>query len=279
VSDPSDPRLGDFFGLTDVALRRRREPVEGLFIAEGEKVIRRAVAAGYPVRAVLCEERWLEPLRDVLDDGITPVYLADASVLERVTGYAVHRGALAAMARLPLPEPQDLLQAARRVAVLEDVNDHTNVGAIFRGAAALGIDAVLLSPRCADPLYRRAVKVSMGAVFSVPYARFRRWPHGLADLRDAGLRVLALTPDPAAVSLAELRLGAQERSALLLGAEGDGLTRWARDAADTQVRIPMERGIDSLNVAAAAAVAFYALRWCATSSSDRSSSNGTDSVL
>jgi tRNA G18 (ribose-2'-O)-methylase SpoU len=176
-----------------------------------------------------------------------------------VTGYGVHRGALAAMARQPLPAPAELLAATTGpLAVLEDVNDHTNVGAIFRGAAALGIDAVLLSPRCADPLYRRAVKVSMGAVFAIPYARFPRWPDGLRTLADADVELLALTPDPGASSLSALP-PARRRRALLLGAEGPGLTRWALDAADVRVRIPMSRDVDSLNVAAAAAVAFYAL--------------------
>ncbi|TDC26571.1 RNA methyltransferase [Streptomyces sp. 8K308] len=260
VTDPTDPRLGDYTDLTDVALRRRREPAEGLFMAEGEKVVRRALAAGYPMRSMLLTPRWAETMRDLVEGATAPVYLVSPELAERVTGYHVHRGALAAMGRRPLPEAAELLAGARRLAVLEAVNDHTNVGAVFRGAAALGLDGVLLSPDCADPLYRRSVKVSMGAVFSLPYARLDRWPHGLDDVRDAGFRLLALTPDARATDIAdELRGGGGGRVALLLGAEGDGLSRQALAAADARVRIPMSHGIDSLNVAAAAAVAFYAL--------------------
>jgi tRNA G18 (ribose-2'-O)-methylase SpoU len=259
VLDASDPRLRDYVGLTDVALRRRREPEEGLFIAEGEKVIRRAVAAGYPMRSLLLAEKWLPVVADVAAVTGAAVYLAEPAVLERVTGYRVHRGPLAAMARRPLPPYGELIAAARRVAVLEDVNDHTNIGAIFRSAAALGGDAVVLSPRCADPLYRRAVKVSMGAVFAVPWTRIEPWPAGLARLRAAGLRVLALTPAADAVPLPDLADSHLERCALLLGAEGAGLSPGALAAADVRVRIPMSHGVDSLNVAAAASVAFYAI--------------------
>nr|WP_231126716.1 RNA methyltransferase [Motilibacter aurantiacus] len=163
------------------------------------------------------------------------------------------------MQRLPLPAPVDLLRSSSRVAVLEDVVDHTNLGAVFRAAAALGVEAVLLTPRCADPLYRRAVKVSMGAVFAVPYARFERWPDCYSEIRDAGFRLLAMTPAEGSVALPELPPA--DRDALLLGTEGEGLTRRALEAADVRVRIPMDAGIDSLNVAAAAAVTFYALRY------------------
>jgi tRNA G18 (ribose-2'-O)-methylase SpoU len=278
VSDPADARVVDFTALTDVELRRRREPAEGLFLAEGEKVIRRAIDAGYALRGVLCEERWLEPLADVLPDDV-PAYVAAPSVLEAVTGYAVHRGALASFARRPLPEPGELLRRARRVAVLEDVNDHTNVGAIFRSAAALGMDAVLLTPRCADPLYRRAVKVSMGAVLAVPYARMPWWPAGFDLLREAGFRTIALTPDPGALPLSELPADALTRVALLLGAEGDGLSGAALSGADVRVRIPMAAGVDSLNVGSAASVAFYALALASGSSSSRSATTGAESVL
>jgi tRNA G18 (ribose-2'-O)-methylase SpoU len=257
IHDVADPRLRDFTRLTDVALRRLREPAEGLFLAEGEKVIRRAVAAGYTPRSMLLAAKWLDRLADIARD--VPVYLADETVLERVTGFPVHRGALAAFHRRPLPAVAELLSAARRVVVLEDVNDHTNVGAVFRSAAALGVDAGLLSPRCADPLYRRAVKVSMGAVLTLPYARMASWRDGLAELRESGFRLLALTPDPEAVPLSRVAADAPSRWAVLLGAEGDGLSRrWLREA-DERVRIPMSRGVDSLNVAAAAAVACYAL--------------------
>lgn len=258
VTDPADPRLADYTGLTDVALRRRREPAEGLFMAEGEKVIRRALDAGYPMRSMLLSPRWAEPMREVIERCAAPVYLVPPEVAERVTGYHVHRGALAAMGRRPLPEPGALLSGARRVAVLEAVNDHTNVGAVFRSAAALGVDAVLLSPDCADPLYRRSVKVSMGAVFAVPYARLDRWPEGLRQVADAGFRVLALTPDDRATDLGPALRDHRGGLALLLGAEGGGLSRRALAAADDWVRIPMSHGVDSLNVAAAAAVAFYA---------------------
>ncbi|WP_267593416.1 TrmH family RNA methyltransferase [Carbonactinospora thermoautotrophica] len=259
VADPADPRLADYVALTDVELRRRKEPAEGLFIAEGEKVIRRALAAGYPMRSMLLSPRWLDAMRDVIEAADAPVYVGGEALLEGVTGYRVHRGALAAMARKPLPPPGELLATGRRLAILEDLVDSTNVGVVFRGAAALGIDAVLLSPRCADPLYRRAVKVSMGAVFTIPYARLEPWPAALAEARAAGYTLLALTPDERAVPLHQVPSAALERCALLLGAEGPGLSPRALEAADLRVRIPMARGVDSLNVGAAAAVAFYAV--------------------
>ncbi|MGX2998248.1 TrmH family RNA methyltransferase [Streptomyces sp. JNUCC 64] len=259
VEDPDDPRLRDYTGLTDVELRRRREPEEGLFIAEGEKVIRRARDAGYMTRSMLLSAKWVEPMREVIEELTAPVYVVTPELAERVTGYHVHRGALASMGRAPLPTPGELLADARRVAVMESVNDHTNIGAIFRSAAALGMDAVLLSPDCADPLYRRSVKVSMGAVFSVPYARLESWPRGLETVREAGFDLLALTPDPSAVTLDEAAPHRRERVALMLGAEGDGLSARALRAADERVRIPMAHGVDSLNVGAAAAVAFYAV--------------------
>ncbi|QPP09807.1 RNA methyltransferase [Streptomyces bathyalis] len=259
VDDPDDPRLTDFTGLTDVELRRRREPAEGLFIAEGEKVIRRAAEAGYPMRSMLLSEKWVPVMRDVIDQARAPAYVVSPELAERVTGYHVHRGALASMGRTPLPAPEALLASARRVVIMEAVNDHTNIGAIFRSAAALGMDGVLLSPSCADPLYRRSVKVSMGAVFSVPYARLAAWPHGLASVREAGFRLLALTPEAGAVPLDDAGAHRLPRVALLLGAEGDGLSERAMRVADERVRIPMAHGVDSLNVGAAAAVAFYAV--------------------
>ncbi|MGH8893557.1 MAG: TrmH family RNA methyltransferase [Actinomycetes bacterium] len=257
--DEQSAALSDYVGLTDVTLRRRREPAEGIFIAEGEKVIRRAVAAGHQVRSVLLEERWLAALSDLLDRIDAPVYVASRETLEAVTGYSVHRGALAAMARLPLEPALELAARSRRIVVLEDLVDHTNVGAVMRAAAGLGLDAVLVSPRCADPLYRRSVKVSMGAVFAVPWSRLDTWPGGLHDVRSLGFSVLALTPDPSATPLAELRATVTDRCAVLLGAEGPGLSDRALAVADHRVRIPMAAGVDSLNVAAAAAVVFYAL--------------------
>ncbi|MEY9489778.1 tRNA G18 (ribose-2'-O)-methylase SpoU [Streptomyces calvus] len=259
VEDPDDPRLHDYTGLTDVELRRRREPAEGLFIAEGEKVIRRAGEAGYAMRSMLLSAKWIDAMRDVIDRATAPVYVVDPALAEKVTGYHVHRGALASMQRKPLPTADELLRTARRVVIMESVNDHTNIGAIFRSAAALGMDAVLLSPDCADPLYRRSVKVSMGAVFSVPYGRVETWPRGLDAVRGAGFTVLALTPDARARSLDEVAPHRMDRVALMLGAEGEGLSGRALDAADTWVRIPMSHGVDSLNVGAAAAVAFYAV--------------------
>ncbi|WP_019630195.1 TrmH family RNA methyltransferase [Actinomadura atramentaria] len=262
VADPADPRLADYTRLRDVNLRKSLEAEHGLFIAEGEKVIRRALGGGHPARSFLMARRWVEPLADALAGTDAPVYVADDAVVEAVAGFPVHRGALASLARLPLPDVASVVAGARRVLVLEDLVDHANVGAIFRCAAALGVDAVVLSPRCADPLYRRSVKVSMGAVFAVPYARMASWRDGLALLRGAGFTLLALTPDAAAVPLDRAPSG--ERVALLLGTEGDGLTSHWLAEADAPVRIPMDPGalaggVDSLNVVAAAAIACYAL--------------------
>ncbi|NDU76967.1 rRNA methyltransferase [Actinomadura sp. DSM 109109] len=262
VSDPADPRLADYVRLRDVNLRRSLEAEHGLFLAEGEKVIRRAVGAGHPVRSLLMARRWTEALADLLDGVDAPVYLADDAVLESVTGFQVHRGALASLARLPLPSVDTVLRRARRVVICEDIVDHTNVGAIFRSAAALGVDAIVLSPRCADPLYRRAVKVSMGAVFAIPYARMTSWHDDLGRLRAAGFKLLALTPDQAATPLEKVSVG--RRAALMLGSEGDGLSSHWLDEADERVCIRMSRkamagGVDSLNVTAAAAIACHAL--------------------
>ncbi|HTS97557.1 MAG TPA: RNA methyltransferase [Streptosporangiaceae bacterium] len=268
VGDAGDPRLADYVRLTDVHLRRSLEAEHGLFVAEGEQVIRRAIGAGYPVRSLMITRDTLPGLRDLAASCPGPVYLVPQEVAARLTGYRVHRGALASMRRLPLPRVADVTGAARRVVVLEDIVDHTNVGAIFRCAAALGFDAVVLAPRCADPLYRRAVRVSMGAVFAVPYARMTDWREGLAGLRAAGFGLLALTPAPDAVPVGDLAAQARAgegparpgaRLALLLGTEGDGLSaRWQAQA-DLSVRIPMSGGVDSLNVASAAAIACYLL--------------------
>lgn len=260
VPDAGDPRLADYVRLTDVDLRKSLEAEHGLFVAEGEKVIRRAAAAGYAVRSLLATERRAAGLQDLAEVCGAPAYVVPDHVAERLTGYHVHRGALAAMRRRPLPGVADVLarESVRRILVLEDIVDHGNVGGIFRCAAALGTDAVILSPRCADPLYRRAVKVSMGAVFAVPYARMTDWYGGLAELRAAGFRLLALTPDQSAVSLDQAPMG--EHVGLMLGTEGDGLSsRWLHEA-DEAVCIPMHpgamaAGVDSLNVVAAAAIA------------------------
>ena len=271
LTDPSDPRLADYVSLTDVALRSKHEPTLGLYIAESSTVLRRALNAGHRPRSVLLSPRWLPDLEDLLrslpDDGaIVPVYVAEPDVLTAITGFHVHRGALASMHRPPLAPVLDVLAAARggtgarRIAILEDIVDHTNVGAIFRSAAGLGVDAVLVTPRCADPLYRRSVRVSMGTVFQVPWTRFESWPGGLQSLRAAGFTVAALALAEDAVSLDDLAVAPPERLALMLGTEGDGLSRGAVQSADVVVRIPMAGGVDSLNVAAASAVAFWATR-------------------
>jgi tRNA G18 (ribose-2'-O)-methylase SpoU len=257
ITDPDDDRLGDYRALTDLELRTRWEPPNGLFIAEGELVLRRALRAGYAPRSYLVDAKRSAQLDDLPGDA--PVYAATPQVLEQATGFHVHRGVLASFHRLPLLAADEVLATARRVAILEDVNNHTNIGAVFRGAAALGIDAVLLSPTCADPLYRRSVRVSMGEVFAVPYARLEPWPDGLERVRAAGFTVLALTPAPDAVPMQKLDVSQRARAALLLGAEGPGLSRHALAASDVPVRLPMRRGVDSLNVAAAAAVAFWEL--------------------
>lgn len=258
IGDPHDPRLRDFTDLRDVQLRSRREPAEGLFIAEGEATIRRAVEAGYAPRAILLTERWLPPLEDVLRVTGAAALVVQDDVLEATTGFPVHRGALASMDRRELPAVADVMEGAARIVVLEDLNDHTNLGAVFRSAAALGVDGVLLTPRCGDPLYRRAVRTSMGAVFSMPWTRVP-WFEGPQLLRDAGFELAALTPAPDALRLDDVDPTEHPRLALALGSEGHGLSeRWI-GAADLRVRIPMREGIDSLNVAAAAAVACYAL--------------------
>jgi len=270
VTDRDDPRLTDYVGLTDVALRTRVEPANGLYIAESSTVLGRALRAGHRPRSVLLAPRWLPDLEAMLadvpgDDPVT-VYVADEPVLEAITGFHVHRGALAAMHRPALPTVADVLASARggsgarRVAVLEDLVDHTNVGAAFRSAAALGVDAVLVTPRCADPLYRRSVRVSMGTVFQVPWTRIDPWPGGIAVLREAGFVTASLALSDDAVSLDDLVADPPGRLALVLGAEGHGLKAATVAAGDLTVRIPMAGGVDSLNVAAAAAVAFWATR-------------------
>ncbi|HET8767865.1 MAG TPA: TrmH family RNA methyltransferase, partial [Pedococcus sp.] len=183
ITRADDERLADYVALTDVALRRRTEPERGLYIAESEKVIRRALTAGHRPRSYLMARRWLTDLADIVEqaeaDGV-PVFVGEHDVIEQLTGFHLHRGALAAMQRPVLPSLESLLEGARRVLVLEDVVDHTNVGAVFRSAAALGVDAVLVTPRCADPLYRRSIRVSMGTVFQVPWTRVEPWPQGIS---------------------------------------------------------------------------------------------------
>lgn len=256
ITSAEDHRLEDYRSLTDVALRRKVEPEHGLFIAEGEKVLRRAVDAGYEVRSVL-----VAAARAELIEGLPGIhYVADYDVMEAVTGFHVHRGVLAALARPAPLSVHDVAARAQRLMVLEELSSTTNLGAVFRSAAALGIDGIILAPTCGDPLYRRSVRVSMGQVFAIPYARCESWPGGLALLCDAGWRVLALTPRADATAIDELQIAPGDRLALLLGAEGPGLSEQALSVAGELVRIPMAQGVDSLNVAAAAAVAAYALR-------------------
>lgn len=259
VTDPADPRLRDYRDLRDVQLRQSIEAEHGLFLAEGEKVVRRAVAAGYGVRSFLMAPRWVESLGDVLESIDAPCYVMSEADIEGLTGFHVHRGALAALTRAALPSLDDVLAGAESIVVLEDIVDHTNVGAIFRCAAGLGIDAVLLSPRCADPLYRRSIKVAMGAVFSVPWTRLPDWYSALDDLAGRGFSTVALTLAEDAVPIEEAVAGLGQ-VALVLGSEGHGLSpRWEQ-AATRRAIIAMESGIDSLNVAAAAAVACYVVR-------------------
>ena len=261
LESADDPRTADYRNLTDTQLRKRIEPREGLYIAESSKVLRRAIEAGHEPRSFFLAPKWAGDLADLLERfPQVPAYVADEQVLETITGFHLHRGALAAMNRPPELTIEEVLGKARRVAVLEDIVDHTNLGAVFRSAAALGVDAVLLSPRCADPLYRRSIRVSMGGVFQVPWARFSSWPAGLETLRGCGFTVAALGLAPGAVDLDQISGNLPHRLALMLGTEGAGLSAVALAGADVTVRIPMHRSVDSLNVAAAASVAFWECR-------------------
>jgi tRNA G18 (ribose-2'-O)-methylase SpoU len=257
IDRPDDTRIADYRALTDVELRTRWEPPNGLFIAEGELVIERALRAGYEARSLLIDEKRVDQLAAL--PTAAPRYAATQTVLESITGFHVHRGILASFHRKPARTLGEVLAGARRLAVLEGLNTHTNLGALFRSAAALGIDAVVLSPTCADPLYRRSVRVSMGEVFAIPYARAEPWPQALTAIRDAGFTLLAMTPAADAVPLQRLTAAQRARPALLLGAEGSGLSRQALAAGDVRVAIPMQHDVDSLNVATAAAVAFWEL--------------------
>lgn len=270
IADPADPRVDDYRLLTDARARRRMEAAgpdgggPGFFVAEGASVVERLVASGRRVRSVLVDGARLERLGPLVAGLDAPVYVASPAVLRAVAGFDVHRGALACADRWPLPDPAALLGSGdpagpARVAILEGINDHENLGGLFRNAAGLGMDAVLLCPRCCDPLYRRSVRVSMGHVLSVPWTRLEPWPASLARLGAAGFTVVALTPGAAAEPIDAFDGGRYPRLALLIGAEGPGLSDDALAAADHRLRIPMRPGVDSLNVASAAAVAFFAL--------------------
>ena len=254
VAEPG-PLLVDYTDLTDVALRKVREPREGLFMAESLEVIERALGGGYRPRSVLTGERWLPDVAALLaryDASDTPVFVAPAEVLRLTTGFRLHRGPMAAMQRRPLPPPAEVVAHAARVLVLDGLVDHTNVGAAFRSAAALGVDAVLVDPTCADPLYRRSVRVSMGTVFAVPWTRTDAWWDDLADFR-----TVALTPAPDAADIAAIPRDG--RLALIVGSEGPGLSAAAQERAALRARIPMAADVASLNAAAAVAVAVYVL--------------------
>ncbi|WP_435768715.1 TrmH family RNA methyltransferase [Nocardioides sp. SYSU DS0651] len=256
VHSATDPRLADYRDLRDVELRKHLEAEHGLFLAEGEKVVRRAVEGGYAPRSFLMAPRWLAGLSDVLERSDAPCFVVSEALAEEVTGFHVHRGALASLRRRPLPSVDEVLAGARSVLVLEDIVDHTNVGAIFRSGAALGFDAVLLAPRCADPLYRRSIKVAMGAVFNLPWTRLPDWCGALPALTAAGFTTVALTLADDAVPIDDA-VGGLDKVALVLGSEGHGLSERWEQAADVRAVIPMTAGIDSLNVAAATAVACY----------------------
>jgi len=258
IDSLDDPRLADFAHRTDVALKNGSRTEHGLYIAESALVLERALRSGHAPRAVLALGGSVDEAVALVGDGV-PVYSGPGELLAELTGYILHRGLIASMHRPPLPDPVELLRDARRVVVLENVADPTNVGAIFRSVAAIGADAVLVTPRCSDPFYRRAIRVSMGTVLQVPWTRVGDWTSTRELLAASGFHIAALALNDDAVSLRDFAADAPDRVALVLGAEGTGLTAEAVAAADTVVQIPMAHGIDSLNVAATAAVAMYAL--------------------
>ncbi len=279
IDSIDDERVAAYTNLTEIQLRNRLEPERGLFIAESPKVIDRALAAGREPISLLVEEPWIEGMSQIFDvvdkrwGTDIPVYVASPEQLRQLTGYRLHRGALSAMRRWPLPSVEETCRDARRVAVMENIVDHTNVGALMRSAAALDVDAVLVTPSCGDPLYRRAARVSMGTVFQIPWTRIggddkHFWPRrGLEELRSLGFTTVAMALSDDSISLDELtrRLNNSPESAdhidklaLIFGTEGDGLSRHTIAGADLTVKIPMSHGVDSLNVAASSAVAFYA---------------------
>jgi tRNA G18 (ribose-2'-O)-methylase SpoU len=250
--------LDDYRALNDPARRRQVERHGGYFVVEGRFALDALLASPYPVRSVLVAERKADPVR-ALVGGRAPMLVADDGEVAAITGFDFHRGVLASAERMPLPAVDELLGAARIVAVVEGVGDHENLGALFRNAAAFGVDAVLLDPSTADPLYRRCVRVSLGHVLRVPWTRLDEWPGGLGALRDRDFVVAALTPSRDAERLGQLVADRPERVAVLVGAEGPGLSTAALAAADRRVHIPIVPDVDSLNVATAAAIAFHAL--------------------
>ena len=267
ITDLNDDRIGLFTRLTEAQLRNRFEPEKGIFIAESAKVVRLALEMGCKPVAYLMERRQLTNQgREFIENaGSVPIFTADDEVLEGLTGYRLYRGVLAAMRRPKLPSVDEVLKDAHRVAVLEGIVDSTNIGAIFRSAAALNVDAVLVTANCGDPLYRRAVRVSMGTVFQVPWTRIGEtnedWPErGLEKLRNLGFKSAAMALSDDSVSIDDERLNKEEKLCIVFGTEGDGLAKETIARCDYTVRIPMAHGVDSLNVASAAAVAFWQLR-------------------
>lgn len=259
IQSLEDPRLEFYTHLTDVSLRRVTEPSTGLYLAESTKVIERALSSGHVPVSVITLDKWLAGLEPLLEGHDIPVFVGDESELEKLTGFLLHRGAIAAMERPALASVTDIVRDARRVVILENIVDHTNVGAIFRSVAGLGADAVLITPECADPLYRRSVRVSMGTVLQVPWTRITVWPEGLQELRDLGFVIASLALSDDSITLADLASENPKRLAVVFGSEGHGLTATTLAASDRIVRIPMSHGVDSLNVAAATAVTLYAL--------------------
>lgn len=260
VTTLDDPRVSMFCKLTEAQLRMELEPQKGLFIAESPKVIRVALQAGWEPTALLCEQKHIDgDARDIVESigQQVPIYVGSRDLLTQLTGYTLTRGVLCAMRRKPMPKVADVVKNAHRIVVIEAVTDTTNIGAIYRSAAALGIDAVLLTRDTCDPLNRRAVRVSMGTVFLVPWT----WlDEPIASLRNEGFRTVAMALSDNSIPLDDPRLQAEPRLAIIMGTEGDGLPQQTIDDADYTVRIPMANGVDSLNVAAAAAVAFWQLR-------------------
>jgi tRNA G18 (ribose-2'-O)-methylase SpoU len=256
IDRADDQRIADYVDLSDPDLRRRVEEHRGFFVAEGPRVVRTLLSTKHRVRSVLVTPRQRAALADVLDHLDAPVYVVSPAIMKQTVGFDLHRGVVAAADRYPLPSIEAVLEGATRIAVLERVNDHENLGGLFRNAAAFGFDAVLLCPQCSDPLYRRTVRVSIGHVLEVPWTRAAPWPAAIDRVRDLGFTMLALTPASDARRIDTVSIADDERVALVVGAEGPGLSRDALERTRTRVRIPMAAGVDSLNVAVAAGIAF-----------------------
>jgi tRNA G18 (ribose-2'-O)-methylase SpoU len=260
VADLSDARLDEYLRLSEAHLRMRTDVENGLYIAESTKVVQRAINAGHVPRSFLLAEKHLDQLAEEFNRfPDAPIFIGDDRQLEDLVGFHLHRGAMASMNR---PEPLDLsqvLEASSRVAILEDIADHTNLGAIIRSASGLGVDAVLLTPKCVDPWYRRSARVSMGTVFDLPWVRMLSWPGDIQTLKQHGYQMLAMELTDDAIPLNEVQIAAGQKVAMILGNEGRGVTAQALEAVDQTVIIPMHREVDSLNVGAASAIAFWHL--------------------